>query len=57
MPFLFTPDGNEANVEIKKSKLPRAGNGLFAKKNFKKGDFICAYMGVLLEKDMVDYDY
>jgi SET domain-containing protein len=35
----------EKNVYAKKSKLPDAGLGLFAKKNFKKGDKIVEYKG------------
>lgn len=57
MPFLYSPDGNDENVDIKKSKIPRAGNGLYAKKDFTKGDFICWYMGFLIEEDMVDNGY
>jgi hypothetical protein len=57
MPFLYTPDGTGKNVDIKKSKIPRAGKGLYAKKDFVKGDFICWYMGFLIEEDMVDNGY
>jgi hypothetical protein len=57
MPFIFTPDGNDDNVEIKKSKIPRAGKGLYAKKDFKRGDFICWYMGYLIENDMIVNGY
>ena len=41
------------NVKIKKSKLPKAGKGLFVKTNhtFLAGDIICPYEG-----ELVDYD-
>ena len=35
-------------VEVKKSNLPEAGDGLFAKAHFKKGDLVCEYTGKVL---------
>jgi hypothetical protein len=37
-------DANE-DVEIRESQIPKAGNGLFAKRTFKNGDIICRYSG------------
>ena len=56
MPFHFFGENND-NVEIKKSKIKNSGKGLFATKNFNTGDFICWYMGVLIEKDFVVNGY
>jgi hypothetical protein len=44
-------------VEIKKSKIRGAGDGLFAKTNIEKGEFICWYFGCLVEKDVVENGY
>lgn len=57
MPFVFTPDGNNNNVEVKKSKIPRAGKGLYAKRDLKRGEFICWYMGYLIVNDMIENGY
>jgi len=57
MPFIYSPDGNDDNVDIKKSKIPRAGNGLYAANDFVRGDFICWYMGFLIVKNMVENNY
>ena len=37
---------NLQNVELKKSKIPNAGNGVFATKDFPKGVFVAIYQGV-----------
>jgi hypothetical protein len=42
---------------VKKSQIPRAGKGLYAKKDFEKGDFICWYMGFLIENVMIENEY
>lgn len=44
-------------VEIKNSNIPNSGQGLFAKKRIKKGDFICWYFGVLIENSVVENGY
>jgi len=44
-------------VEVKKSKINKAGKGLFAKVNIKRGDHICMYFGVLVYKDQVHNGY
>lgn len=56
MPFTFFGDNNKT-VELKDSKIVGAGTGLFAKKKFKKDEFICWYFGVLVEKDLVENEY
>lgn len=56
MPFHFFGENND-NVEIKQSKIKNAGRGLFATKNFAKGEFICWYFGCLIEKDFVENGY
>ena len=56
MPYVFMSDSSP-DVEIKKSKITGAGKGLFAKKAFKAGDFICWYYGVSLPKIMVNEKY
>ena len=56
MPFHFFGENNE-DVEIKQSKIKNAGKGLFATTNFEKDEFICWYMGVLVEKDFVAHGY
>lgn len=56
MPFIYFGENSEV-VEIKNSKITDAGKGLFAKKKIKKGDFICWYFGVLIEKDFVLNEY
>ena len=35
----------------KKSKIQDAGNGLFAKKQFYKGDLVCEYNGLVVSKE------
>ncbi|MBL7922655.1 MAG: SET domain-containing protein-lysine N-methyltransferase [Bacteroidia bacterium] len=35
-------------VKIKKSQLPKAGNGLFTLKEFKRGDIVCEYEGEIV---------
>jgi hypothetical protein len=37
------------NVIVKPSKIPQAGNGLFAGKTFEKGETICTYGGQLVD--------
>ena len=56
MPYIHFGENSDI-VEIKNSKIANAGQGLFAKKRIKKGDFICWYFGVLVEKDFVDNEY
>ena len=36
------------DVEVKKSKIPGAGEGLFAKRSFQQGEKICDYRGKVL---------
>lgn len=36
-------------VKVKKSQLPKAGNGLFVLAEFKRGDIICEYEGELVD--------
>jgi hypothetical protein len=44
-------------VQIKQSEIPGAGYGLFADKDFKKGEIICAYGGYLtVTKKIYDYE-
>lgn len=35
-------------VKVKKSQLPKAGNGLFALKAFRRGDIVCEYEGEIV---------
>ena len=44
-------------VEVKKSKLKKAGKGLLAKKKIKNGEFICWYAGVYVDKEAVHNGY
>ena len=53
MPFTVMNENNN-NVKIKQSSIVGAGNGLFANKKFKKGDYICAYSGVLVDNEVVN---
>jgi hypothetical protein len=61
-------DGDEKNEKLVKlinwcskkvyvatSRVPNAGSGLFALKSFKKNDVICAYGGVLSNRNTNDY--
>lgn len=50
MPFTYFAENSDI-VEIKQSKIPGAGLGLFAKKAIKKNQFICWYGGVYIEKE------
>ena len=52
MPFIYFGENSDI-VEIKESKISGAGQGLFAKKKIKKGDFICWYYGVYVDRAMV----
>ena len=56
MPYTHMGESSEV-VEVKKSKLKKAGKGLFAKKKIKKGEFICWYAGVYVNKDTVHNGY
>lgn len=56
MPFIHFQEDNKS-VEIKKSKIPGANQGLFSQKLIKKGDFICFYTGVFVSKDSVENGY
>lgn len=40
-----------------KSKISNAGNGLFAKKIFYKGDIVCEYFGMLIGKEELYKSY
>ena len=41
-------EGNQ-HVVVGKSRIPNAGNGLFAKRSFKKGELVCTYGGHLVD--------
>ena len=41
------------NVKVKKSEINNAGFGLFAKTDFKKGDYVCMYSGLLVSNHVV----
>jgi hypothetical protein len=44
--FAKTPGTDWSKVvKIKKSQLPKAGNGLYALKEFRRGDIVCEYEG------------
>ena len=47
------PEYND--VKVKRSKLPGAGNGLFAKRSFEAGEVICVYAGTILPSEGKDY--
>ena len=42
------------NVEVGVSTIPNAGSGLFAKKDFKKFDYVCAYEGPVIPIDVAN---
>lgn len=47
--YIRTPDTDWSDcVQIKKSQLPKAGKGLYALKEFRRGDVICEYEGELV---------
>ena len=47
----------DSNI-IKKSLIKNAGNGLFANKSYKKGDYVCFYDGVYKSiESITDFDY
>ena len=54
-------DDDNAKVEIRPSLLRgnnntnNVGNGLFARIDFKKGDIICCYDGILIETDIAQH--
>jgi uncharacterized protein len=56
MPFIFKAESSEI-VEVKHSKIRGAGQGLFTKKAIKKGEFLCHYFGVYVDKDSVQNGY
>ena len=56
MPFIYFGENSDI-VEIKESKISGAGQGLFAKKKIKKGDFICWYYGVYVDRASVENGY
>ena len=56
MPYTFQSETSDI-VEVKKSKINKAGKGLFAKQAMKRGDHICLYFGVLVFKDQVHNGY
>jgi len=57
MPYIYASEGDTV-VEVKKSKLPGAGKGLFAKMHgLKKGDSVALYFGVSVWKDQIDRGY
>lgn len=40
------------NLEVKKSGIPKAGKGLFTKRDIKKGEYIVEYLGeIITEKE------
>lgn len=39
---------------VKKSTIPGAGKGLFARRDYKKGEFVTEYGGYLVEKSKVE---
>lgn len=41
----------------KKSKISNAGNGMFAKKIFHRGDIVCEYFGMIVSKDTIYESY
>ncbi|WCL48219.1 SET domain-containing protein [Leptospira sp. GIMC2001] len=51
-PIIYT----ESDFEIKKSKIPGIGMGLFPKVNLKKGDHIGFYTGKILDDDQANSD-
>ena len=56
MPYIFQNETSEI-VHVKKSKIPGAGQGLFAKQDIAKGEFVAWYTGVFVPKEMVENDY
>jgi len=42
---------------IKKSNRPNAGDGLFAKKIFSKGDYVVTYFGLLVPRQIIVNEY
>lgn len=56
MPFTHFAETNN-DVEVKASSINNAGDGLFATKDFKKGDFICWYNGVFIEPPVIENGY
>ncbi len=42
------------NFEVKKSKIPGAGKGLYTKVNFKKGERIIEYIGEIITEAQLD---
>ena len=42
------------NLVAKTSTIPNSGNGLFAKKDFKKGQIICNFTGELIDNDKLE---
>lgn len=49
------PRSIEKVVKSLKSKIPKAGKGLFAVKDLKKGDIICYYSGKLIDSTDCKY--
>jgi hypothetical protein len=56
MPFIY-PTEPETKCEVKKSRIPNAGMGLFAKQRIEKDEMICWYGGVFVEKKVIDNGY
>lgn len=46
---------NNQNVYVKPSTVPSSGNGLFAKKFIKKGEYIATYSGQLVDENEAKY--
>ncbi|MFN8153886.1 MAG: SET domain-containing protein-lysine N-methyltransferase [Bacteroidia bacterium] len=47
--FAKTPGTDWSKVvKVKKSQLPKAGNGLYALKEFRRGDIVCEYEGEIV---------
>lgn len=45
---------SDKNFEVKKSKIPGSGKGLFAKVDFKKGERIIEYLGEIITEAELD---
>ena len=56
MPYAFQSETSDL-VHVKKSKIPNAGKGLFAKKNMPRGEHVALYFGVMVHRSQVDGDY
>jgi hypothetical protein len=57
LPYCSQHTKSKLGLEVKPSTIPEAGNGLFAVKNFHKGDKISEYIGRILTKSQIDALY